>query len=152
MTVTIRRAHSRDVSTLQTIEMQAFDAAKYDLTSGRQFRYLVSKGNAEIWLACEKDKVLGYITMLYRKNSHFGRLYSIAVLPEYQGKTVGKALFEHAEKTVLKHKAKGMLLEIREDNTRALNRYLGLGYNVTGRVADYYPDHSACVKMKKVLR
>lgn len=152
MTVVLRRADSNDIDALHNIETQAFDVTQYDLTSKRQFRYLVLQGNSEIWLACEQNKALGYITLLYKKNSCFGRLYSIAVLPEYQGKSVGKALFEQAEKAVLQKNAKGMTLEIREDNVRSFNRYQDLGYIVTGRVQDYYPDHSACIKMKKVLR
>jgi hypothetical protein len=42
-------------------------------------------------------------------------------------------------------------MEIRADNRKLLDRYLGLGYSRYRDVADYYPDGSGCIKLKRNL-
>ncbi|MCB1531953.1 MAG: GNAT family N-acetyltransferase [Alphaproteobacteria bacterium] len=152
MSVQLKRAVSDDVNFLDSIERLTFDSCKYETISKRQFQYLLSKSNGEIWLARENNKPCGYFSLLYRKNCDFARLYSIAVLQEHQGQGIGIALFEQAEKVTHDKKMRGMMLEIREDNLKSLSRYQHLGYQVTEKVRRYYPDGAACIKMKKVLQ
>lgn len=152
MSVSVRRVANSDVDALRDVEMQSFESAQYDLISARQFRYLINKGNAEIWAASSDGLICGYIIVLFKKNSAFGRFYSMAVSPAYQGHNIGKILFELAEKIVVQKGCKGMLLEIREDNLKLLSRYQALGYDITRQVPDYYPDGVACIKMKKILQ
>lgn len=151
MAITFRLASVKDLDTLVKMEKASFPPDKYHHTPRRQFRYLIQNGNAEIWLV-ENDRIIcGSIIMLYRKNSAFGRMYSIGVLPEYQGGTIGKALFEKAEKACKDKGCKGMMLEIRSDNLRHLERYKNIGYAMTKEVGNYYPDEQSCIKMRRIF-
>ncbi len=147
----IRAATLDDLNALVRIEKNAFNTSIYHLTPRRQFRYLLTKANAQIWIAMLKGEPCGYIILLLRKNTQFGRLYSIAVTSDHQGGEIGKALFLHAEKCIKQEKLNGMILEIRADNARHLERYIYLGYTIFGRIENYYPDESACIKLKKVF-
>ncbi|MCB1652011.1 MAG: GNAT family N-acetyltransferase [Alphaproteobacteria bacterium] len=151
MAVIIRRAQTSDISDLTRIETRTFDPEKYHLTSRANLRHLLNKGNAELWLAFKDKTPCGMTILLFRKNMSWGRLYSIAVLPEFQGGDIGKKLFEHAENTIKAKKLRGMILEIRADNTRHKERYLKRGYTLWGQTPNYYPDGAPCIKLKKTF-
>lgn len=149
--VMIRKASIDDVEVIDAIEKKVFDTACYDLTSKMQYRYLLTKGNAEIWLAEHCGTICGAIVLFFKRNSAWGRLYSIAVLPEFQGKEIGKNLFEQAEHRIKQRRLKGMTLEVRKDNRKHIERYTKLGYQPYYEVVDYYPDGESCLKMKKLF-
>jgi len=151
MSLIIRLATLSDVDSLCAIEQQSFAPSLYHLTSRRQFRYLINKGNAEIWLAELHGQACGMAVLFFKANSRFVRLYSIAVLPAFQGRDVGLALFECAQKQGLHKKLMGLSLEIRSDNKKHYDRYRALGYKDVGTVEDYYPDHSPCIKLQKIF-
>lgn len=149
MGLTIKLADRAEIDALVKIEKGTFDAALYPLMSKRNFSHLLTHGHADIWLAWVDGQAVGDAVVFYRKNSSYARLYSIAVLPSHQGGLVGKALLEAAEAAAQKRGLKGMVQEIRADNERLFGRYLSLGYRETGRMADYYPDGCACIKLKR---
>lgn len=151
MSVTFRRAIIQDLDTLVKMEGASFSPEQYHHTSRRGFRYLIQKGNAEIWLADMGGVICGSIVMFYRKNSKFGRMYSINVLPEYQGGAIGKALFEKAEQACKNMGLRGMTLEIRSDNLRHLERYKNNGYARYKEVDNYYPDKQSCIKLRRLF-
>lgn len=151
MPAKLRLASVKDLDALVDLEGRCFDSSLYHQTPRRQFRYLIQKGNAEIWLSQKNGTICGSIILFFRKNSRFGRLYSINVLPEYRGGDIGKILFQKAEERSKKKAGSGMLLEIREDNLSHLERYKRIGYKIVGRVGDYYPDNAACIKLKKIF-
>lgn len=149
MSVTFRRATIRDLDTLVKMEEASFSPEKYHHTPRRGFRYLIQKGNAEIWLVDMGGIICGSIVMFYRRNSNFGRMYSINVLPEYQGGVIGKALFDRAEQACIDKGCGGMSLEIRSDNLRHLQRYKNNGYANYKEVDNYYPDEQSCIKLRR---
>lgn len=149
MTVTIRLATLDDLPALDRVERETFSPALYHRLSKRQYRYLLTKGNCEIWVASTNGTLCGAAILFYRKNSAYGRLYSIAVTPDAQGGDVGKALLTRAEDSIKQRGLKGIIQEIRADNARLKDRYTRLGYTITGTQADYYPDGASCLKLKK---
>lgn len=147
----IRRAKFGDVISLYEIESVAFDANKYHLFNKRQLRYLVEKSKGEVWLAEVSGNICGYFVLLFKQNSCSGRLYSIAVKPDFQGVNIGKDLLNRAEECVKTRNLRFISQEIRKDHYKLLNRYLLLGYQVYGRIDNYYPDGCCCLKLIKEL-
>lgn len=148
---TIRIASIQDLDALVDIEEAAFPPEKYHVQTRAQYRHLLTKGNCEILLAEEKGIPTGMLSIFYRKGANWGRMYSIAVKPEFQKGTIGKDLYAAFEKRLKEKKLKYALLEIRADNSRHFDRYINLGYKEARRVADYYPDGASCIKLKKAL-
>ncbi len=147
--LSIRLANKQDAAALAALEVRAFDTARYHLMNRAQYRRLLTKGNADVLVAEQGGAICGALVILYRRISYFGRMYSIAVDPDFQGGDVGKSLFDTMERMVNEKGLKGVILEIRDDNKAHFERYARLGYTENGRVSDYYPDGRGCIKMKK---
>ncbi len=149
MDITTRLATLSDLDDLTRIENRAFDEEKYFLNSRRNYRHYLTRGNVKVIVALADDQVVGSAVLFFRSTSQFGRFYSLAVDPDFQGGAVGKILFQAAEDYCRSRTMKGMILEIREDNDRLCNRYIESGYKRSGEVRDYYPDRARCFKFRK---
>ena len=149
MTIKIKLASEQDIEDLVLIETSTFDPQNYPLMSKANFRHLINKGNSEILIAQKNGKSCGLAVVFYRNNSAYARLYSIAVLPEFQGKDIGKILYNTVEQRSIKKGLRGLILEIRADNTKHQKRYNELGFKLEKILPEYYPDKSNGLKLKK---
>ena len=145
----IRPARRQDLDILVEIETQAFTTDRF---SRRSFHYLLTKANA-MTLVYEEDKVvLGYVMLLFHTGTSLARLYSLAVLPEHQGKGIGNKLLAAAEQAAQEHDCISLRLEVRRDNSQGINFYRKTGYKQFGKiVADYYEDHMDALRFEKLL-
>ncbi len=69
-----------------------------------------------------------------------GHVVSVAVLPEYRGKGIGKALVEEAINGVQVKKCDELYLEVRCSNTEAVKLYERLNFVIKQRLNSYYRD------------
>lgn len=146
----IRQAHIGDSDTLYAIEQHVFETQSYHIITRRQYRYLLTKANADILLAEKKGgESCGAAVLLYRKNADYARLYSVGVLAAYRGQGAGAALLRAAEERARQKGLREMRQEVREDNGALIARYRTNGYTPYGTSENYYPDGAACVKLKK---
>ena len=145
----IRPATLDDLNSLVSIENQVFATDRF---SRRSFHYLLSKANATT-LVYEVNRVVqGYIMLLFHAGTSLARMYSIAVKPEYQGKGIGKKLIKAAEQGAQEHDCISLRLEVRRDNTQAINIYKSLGYKQFGKIVkDYYEDGMDALRLEKLL-
>ncbi|MDD3150372.1 MAG: GNAT family N-acetyltransferase [Candidatus Gastranaerophilales bacterium] len=144
----IRRSLTSDVDQLSAIETQLFE---YDILSKSNFKYLITKANAQMLVFVENKKIIGYAVLLFRKNSQKARLYSIAVLSNYQGKNVGTMLLEELENYAVKKAVKEIYLEVRIDDKKAKSFYAKLNYEIFGKYKNYYNNSIDAFRMKKTL-
>ncbi len=147
----LRAAVRDDARELAHLEAIVFNPEVYPTICLRQYRYLLKSGNAKIIVAVVDSRIAGALVLLFRKNSDAARIYSIAVHPDHQGGTLGKAMFDQAEDVAGKCGCKRMLIEIRSDNHRHLKRYQARGYQLVATLEDYYPDHQSGLKLEKWL-
>jgi ribosomal-protein-alanine acetyltransferase len=144
----IRPATEDDLDKLVDIENRCFIL---DRLSRRTFRYLLTKANAETFIDEEGGTVRGYATVLYHTGTSLARLYSIAVDPDFQGRSIGKALLQRVEKAALDSDCVAMRVEVRKDNATALALYEQEGYRHFDIVEDYYEDHMEAIRLEKSL-
>ena len=149
MTLQLRPALPSDVDRLVTIENRVF---AHDRISRRSFRQLIARATADARIAEVDGAVAGYSMVLYRRGTAVARLYSIAVDPDFAGAGVGRALLAEAEREAFEADRLVLRLEVREDNERAIALYRDSGYRRADRVADYYEDGMAAIRMEKLLR
>jgi ribosomal-protein-alanine N-acetyltransferase len=107
-----------------------------------------------------KDGVVGYI--MCRMEFGFseiqkfslvkkGHIVSIAVLPEYRNKGLGKALVERALMGMKDYNVREGYLEVRVSNVVAINLYQRLGFEVARKIENYYKDgENAYVMTRKI--
>lgn len=144
----IRRASLEDAPALVAIEQATF---KGDRISRRQFRYLLTRGNSET-LVCERDgRLVAYALVLFSKATSMARLYSLAVMPEYGGQGIGRALVAATEAAAQSRERAYLRLEIRRDNAPSRGLFESLGYREFGVYDDYYEDHMQAVRYEKSL-
>jgi len=111
-------------------------------------------------VASASDTVVGYImcrielglSEMRRFNLiKKGHVVSLAVLPEYRGKGLGKGLASNALKGMLGYGAKESYLEVRVSNRAAVSLYEKLGFSVVKAKKNYYKDgEDAFVMARKV--
>lgn len=80
-----------------------------------------------------------------------GHVVSVAVLPEYRNKGVGKALVTKAMEGMKAYGAKQLYLEVRVTNEQAVTLYKKLGLEVSRTVHGYYADGEDAYVMSKKL-
>ena len=142
----IRTATTADVDALAALEDRCFYD---DRISRRQFRHLLTRGHAALFVAEHGDAMVGSLVLLFSRGTSTARLYSIAVAPEARGMGVARALVERAEAEAWEHERAWMRLEIRKDNAASIALFESLGYRRFGMYADYYADHMDAWRYEK---
>jgi ribosomal protein S18 acetylase RimI-like enzyme len=146
--IKIRTASLDDLNDLVDLENRCFET---DKLNRRQFRHLLTKGNAAILVADDNGKLLGNVVVLFSRGTSMARLYSIAVAPEARGKGIARAMVEAAEAAAHEHECAYMRLEIRKDNQDSIGLFTRLGYHRFGELSDYYDDHMDAWRYEKTL-
>jgi len=144
----IRDATLADLDALVALENRCFVE---DRISRRQFRHLLNKGHAALFVAEEEAGLLGSLVLLFSRGTATARLYSIAVAPEARGRGIARALVERAEQEAWRHERTWMRLEIRKDNNASISLFEAMGYKRFGMHADYYADHMDAWRYEKAL-
>ena len=111
-------------------------------------------------VAEENGEVVGYIMCrieLGLSNFGFsgvikkGHIVSVAVLPNYRRKGVGRALVIEVMEGMRLYNTKQCFLEVRVTNTQAIDLYNKLGFQVTRTIHGYYADGEDAYVMSKKL-
>lgn len=145
----LRTATAADIPALVRLENQSFPT---DRLSSRNFRYMLSKGNAVTVVETDRDgEIRGYALVLFHRGTPLARLYSIAVSPRWRGKGIGRVLMKAAEEAARDRDAAYMRLEVRADDKETQDFYKRLGYRPFGYHSQYYEDHTDAVRMDKVI-
>ncbi|MDH4274417.1 MAG: GNAT family N-acetyltransferase/peptidase C39 family protein [Gammaproteobacteria bacterium] len=144
----IRPATLADIAQLVVIENHAFDS---DRLTRRNFRYLISEGNASALVVDYHGFVQGYVIILYNSGTSVARLYSLAVGDEYRRRGLGRALIREAEGLAREHDCICLRLEVRPDNVPAIGLFHAAGYKQFGILSDYYEDHTDALRYEKIL-
>jgi ribosomal protein S18 acetylase RimI-like enzyme len=145
----IRDALLEDVPMLLDIEAASFDD---DRISRRQYRHLISRGNASVRLAVAPDgEIVGSVVVLFSRSTATARIYSVAVAPARRGQGVGRALVEAAEAAAWANERAWLRSEIRRDNEASIRLFEAMGYRRFGEYADYYSDHMEALRYEKAI-
>ncbi|MEO8401540.1 MAG: N-acetyltransferase [Gammaproteobacteria bacterium] len=145
---TIRQATLNDLDQLVALENQCFAA---DKMSRQNFRDLLTKQSAIITLATKDNNLIGSAVVLFRKNSHQARMYSLAVSPVFRKRGTAHQLCIHIEKSALARGCDTMILEVRVNNLPAIHFYQKNGYEKFAIYSKFYEDGTDALRMKKLL-
>lgn len=124
------------------------------------FTNLYKQYPATFIVAESGDEVVGYVMCRIESgfmsfglfgSSKKGHVVSIAVLPGYQQKGIGKALMNKVMDNMRIYDAKACILEVRVSNTPAIKMYKNLGFQIVRTKTAYYTDGEAAHIMEKKL-
>lgn len=146
--VEIRPARLSDLDRLHHFETTYFGQDQF---SRRQVSYLLTRANATTLVIESCGDVVGSATMVWRRNSRMGRLYSIVIDKAAQGKGFAARLLAECERLARERSCTSVRLEVRVDNRAAILLYQRHGYISKGVIEQYYTDGTDALRMSKSL-
>ncbi len=137
-TVPIKRARRSDLPALVRLEQQCFSEGV--AIKPRQFRYLVGRPTVDVWVCHSQGELAGDVILLRRSTPRglLGRFYSLAVARNHRQQGLGRKLMKHGLNELRRAGAYAAMLEVREDNERAMRLYLALGFQKVIFLKNYY--------------
>ena len=143
MLMDIIPASIRDLNTLRKLERVCFEKDAwplFDLIAVLTFPDVIRLK------AVEDNQMVGFVAGDPRPSQGFSWIATIAVLPDYRRKGIGRALL-HACETRLK--TPRIRLSVRASNQEAITLYEQEGYRTTDIWKGYYNDGENAIVMEK---
>lgn len=147
--ITVRSAGPEDLDSLLRIEEVCFSC---DRISRRQFRYLLSRGNATVLIADQAGEPVAAAVVLMSRATSVARLYSLAVLPSARRRGIARHLLAQAEKLASDAHRLWLRLEVRHDNHAATGLFASAGFRRLTELLGYYEDQMSAWRMEKPLQ
>lgn len=145
----MREVSLSDLSFLMTIEAACFSS---DCISKRQMHYLIQQAKRIFFVIEMHAQVVAYAITLLPQYPRPARLYSLAVLPTWQGQGFAKQLLlahVHAAKS---RGYDTLRLEVAVANHGARALYQQLGFYPIAHLSQYYLDGTDAVRMALCLK
>ena len=145
MTIRIRNFRTDDFEDVLCIESESF--AEHNPFAYMHFYEM----HGDMFLVAEYlDFIVGFI-MGYRLNENEGRVFSLAVREEFQGRGIGSMLLESLFKVFYSNLLKYATLEVRASNIKARKLYHKMGFIPCWIEKEYYSDGEDGIIMKLKL-
>jgi len=146
--VKIRKATKDDLIAIKTIEDNSFDW--FERFPESLFLYYICKLKDGFFVLLEPSgEVVGYTILVDTKQ--YAYIFSIAILPKNRNQGYAELLLKFlAARCTEKHISK-IRLDVRVDNTAAIELYKKLGYNEIKKKKNYYGNGLDALMMEKML-
>ena len=147
--VHLRPAKMSDLNQLVELENACFN---YDQLTKRNFHWMITKANSIFLVFDYKTKIIGYGLVLINSGTSLARLYSIAVLDEFQGHGLASKMIKELEVLSSQKDCAYLRLEVKESNQGAIKLYEKLGYVKFSKKEDYYDNGETALCYEKRVR
>jgi ribosomal-protein-alanine N-acetyltransferase len=144
----IRPGDEAELDAVYALECASF---RTDRLSRRALRRFLRASHRPLLVARSVGRVIGYVLIAMRAHSKSARIYSLAVEAECSRRGIGRELLHAAERYARAHGRGSLRLEVRYDNSSAINLYQKLGYRTFGNYPGYYADGAAALRFEKSL-
>lgn len=145
--ITILDAGLNDIKTIQEITNITWPITYGEILSKEQLDYMLGLFYSEealakqienkeqlFYLISDSESIIGFIGIEHNyKNEAITKIHKIYLLPETQGKGIGKKVFDEIQNMALENNSKGLLLNVNRFNT-ALGFYKKIGFEVAEEV------------------
>ncbi len=131
----IRKANSKDIKSLEEINLIAQKDQGWWIPQNASFyrKFLKNKNN-DVYLALEKDVLVGFLTLEYNKERKSTWINDLYVLPEARGKGIAKNLVKMAL-SYWKSKSKSVVLLTADRNLTVFEK---LGFKKAMNFMEYH--------------
>ena len=144
--INIRQALFEDLDAIMKIENACFGS---DAFSSHQMAYLITRSKG-VFLVAGHNEIAGYMSFIISGRHNTGRIYSIAVAPEQRGAGIAEVLMDKTVEYARESNLMAIFLEVRTDNTAAIQLYKKKGFTMHTIKQQYYNDGAPAYSM--VLR
>jgi glutathione synthase/RimK-type ligase-like ATP-grasp enzyme/ribosomal protein S18 acetylase RimI-like enzyme len=147
MNINIRISDSKDLDILEKIEQLSFPA--FQQSSKRSLHKSLISSYQKVWIAEYKTgrKIQPAGSLILHLHKKALRVFSIAVLPEYQGNGVGIRMLNHACNYALANGYSLITLEASARNSKLISWYEKAGFHKGEFMKDYYCEGEDAIRM-----
>ncbi len=153
MTISCRALRKNDLSELTDI-LNATDLFPADMLDDMVQGYLTQQSDDRWCVSLAGHTVVGFAFLEpERMTSGTWNMLALAVSPDHQGQGIGAALVGYAESTLIKAKARLMLVDTLDTEDFAPQRrfYTSCGYQKAAHIPDFYDRGAGKVTFTKIL-
>jgi ribosomal-protein-alanine N-acetyltransferase len=143
----IEKVSLRDLNEIYRLEKKTF---KSDSFSRNLLQSLIQANSLFFKLVSSKDskKLIGYVILIKDDEYRFN-LINFLIKKKYQNKGYGSLLLKKTLSIVKKFpKINKVILNVRITNLRAINLYNKFGFEIIGKIANYYRDNESAYLME----
>ncbi|MBN2639762.1 MAG: GNAT family N-acetyltransferase [Bacteroidales bacterium] len=137
MKIKIREANESDLDFLLCLEKESFE--EFQQNSKKSIQYGIKSKFQEIFIteiASKRNSAIGsFVLFKYPKSL---RIYSIALLKDFQSKGIGNQMLDFIKARALKNGYLKIILEVDAGNSDLTEWYQSRGFQITGYKKDYY--------------
>jgi ribosomal-protein-alanine N-acetyltransferase len=145
----VRSHRPSDFDVLYRIDLECFPPGiSY---SRDELAGFIHHPTSKTWVAEEDGEIIGFL-VAGRETRQTGHVITIDVPRKWRRHGIGKSLMGVAESWARRSGLDRLSLETGEDNRTAHKFYEALGYQIAGRIENYYSDGSAAWVMMKPLK
>ncbi|MGB3616838.1 MAG: GNAT family N-acetyltransferase [Catalinimonas sp.] len=146
MNVHLRKSNEKDFQFLVKLETNSFPA--FQRSSTKSLKNSIHSSFQESIILETKGKnscpIGAMVLFKYPKSL---RIYSIAILPEFQNKGFGDYLLSYATEFAKKNHHEKILIEVSKSNKKLINWYKKKGFQAVAEIEDYYKKGQSAIKM-----
>ena len=125
----VKKAGIEDINKIAKVELgSGYHKKKFNPFP--MLRKIFKDKKEEIFVAVKSGEIIGYIGL--RIENRICEIALLGVLKKYQKKGVGKKLIKYILKICQENRLNKIILEVRNDNFKALALYLKYGFIVIG--------------------
>ena len=148
MYINIRKSTENDLEFIEQVERTCFPV--FQQSSRKMLQKSIASKAQEVWIAedTQKGTVRQAGTLILHIRTRTLRIYSIGVLPEFQGSGIGQKLLTHACNQAIARGFEKISLEARSKDEKLVNWYRKAGFVVAGELQDYYTKDEHAVRMR----
>jgi ribosomal-protein-alanine N-acetyltransferase len=143
----IEKVSLRDLNEIYRLEKKTF---KSDSFSRKLLQSLIQANSLFFKLISSKGskKLIGYVILIKDDEYRFN-LINFLIKKKYQSKGYGSLLLKKTLSIVKKFpKINKVILNVRITNLRAINLYYKFGFEIIGKIANYYRDNESAYLME----
>ncbi len=151
MNIQIRKSTVKDLDFLVKLENACF--LPFQQTSRKNIRHSILSEFQDVLIAetngREKETIGSMVLFKYQRSV---RIYSVAILPEFQNKGYGEILLKHVLELANRNGYEKISLEARAANTALIKWYKKYGFEEIKTISDYYAPGEDAIKMEYITR
>lgn len=150
-TLRIRGATPADLSAIEAIEQVCFPEERR--SSRRSLRHSLHSSRQSVWIACvaRSGQRFSAGVMVLHHHPLSLRIFSLAVLPSFQGEGIGGHLIDRAVALARRTGRQQITLEADCGNRVLTGWYERQGFQTVRRLDNYYSPGADAVRMKRKL-
>ncbi len=149
MNIQIRKSTVEDLDFLVKLENACF--LPFQRTSKKNIKHSISSDFQDVLIAeingREKEAIGAMVLFKYQRSV---RIYSVAILPEFQNKGYGEIMLKHVFELANRSGYEKIGLEASASDTKLISWYKKRGFEVVKTISDYYETGQDAIKMEYI--